>query len=537
MHSKYIASLNLKCKEELRKKLFDSQCGKCFICEETMDFVLHKNTLQIDHIIPLAMKGLDSPENFALTHERCNKSKQTSELKIARLLAKFDKLRRSKQGNKQDSVTLADLLKEFQGSKFSFHVSISNNIAKYSFSKINDDSIHESPVFTDSLSKQKSFFAEIPIEYMFHDPKINPRGIGSNLRKLLEEFHKGRPQLHVSLARIDTAKNQILIFDGQHKASAQILLGIKKLPVRIFINPDEEVLLTANTNAGDTLRQVAFDKSIKRRLGHSIFTNKITQYQKDHGLSEESCDFSEIAMKNYFKGESHEMKKYILDASRNGITESTDNLLRPYIEHGGKSKEKPLSYSTVEKTFYSFFIYQGLLITPLDYKEDEGKNPRELEKKQLVKLMNIIAQEIYENKYDFSIGSAKIENKIQQGENISDSHLIAYRMSKEEIIHNWLKYIGSIIQNYYVQIGNQVDPKKLFQESFPDQLWLNIHIFIRNLSNLPIWVNNELSSTIFGGKQNYAYWEHILKTGKTPAGVPALTSGIDFTKMMQENVD
>ena len=537
MRSKYLVSLNSECKEELRKKLFDSQHGKCFICEEPMDLVLHKDTLQIDHVIPLAMKGLDSSENFALTHEHCNKSKHTSELSIARLLAKFEKLRRLKQDNKQDSVTLADLLEEFQGSKFNFRVSISNNIARYSFSEINDNSIHESPTFTDSLSKQKSFFAEIPIEYLFHDPKINPRGIGSNLRKLIEEFHKGRPQLHVSLARVDTGKNQILVFDGQHKASAQILLGIKKLPVRIFIDPDEELLLTANTNAGDTLRQVAFDKSIKRRLGHSIFTDKITKYQKDHGLSDESCNFSETDMKNYFKGASHEMKKYILDAIRNGITESVDNLLRPYIEHGGKSKEKPLSYSTVEKTFYSFFIYQGLLSTTLDYREDEGKNPRELEKKQLVKLMNIIAQEIYENKYDFGVGSSKIENKIQQGENISDLHLTAYRMSKEEIIHNWLKYIGLIIQNYFVQIGELIDSKKLFQESFPDQLWINIRIFVRNLSNLPIWVNKELSSTIFGGKQNYAYWEHIFKTGKTLTGVQVLTSGIEFTKMMQENVN
>ena len=103
-------------------------------------------------------------------------------------------------------------------------------------------------------------------------------------------------------------------------------------------------------------------------------------------------------------------------------------------------------------------------------------------------------------------------------------------MSKEEIIYNWLKYIGLIIQNYFVQIGDLVDSKKLFQESFPDQLWTNIRIFVRNLSNLPIWVNKELSSTIFGGKQNYAYWEHIFKTGKTLTGVQVLAIRNRFYK-------
>ena len=35
-------------------------------------------------------------------------------------------------------------------------------------------------------------------------------------------------------------------------------------------NPDAELLLTANTNAGTTLRQVAFDKSVQRQPDSSI---------------------------------------------------------------------------------------------------------------------------------------------------------------------------------------------------------------------------------------------------------------------------
>ena len=69
-------------------------------------------------------------------------------------------------------------------------------------------------------------------------------------------------------------------------------------------------------------------------------------------------------MKNYFKGMSHEMKKYILDANRNGITESVDNLLRPYIEHGGKSKEKAslIQYSRKNILFFFLFIKVSCLL-------------------------------------------------------------------------------------------------------------------------------------------------------------------------------
>jgi hypothetical protein len=126
--------------------------------------------------------------------------------------------------------------------------------------------------------------------------------------------------LHVSLGWIDLKdadnKGRINIFDGQHKASAQILLGVKDLPVRIFINPDIDILLTTNTNAGTTLRQVAFDKSFRRHLGSSLYLDRIERYQNERNLGKETYSFSEKDLVKHFKGESREMKRYILDAVR-----------------------------------------------------------------------------------------------------------------------------------------------------------------------------------------------------------------------------
>lgn len=69
---------------------------------------------------------------------------------------------------------------------------------------------------------------------------INPRGINGSISLLIKEFHKGNPQLHISLARIDEGK--IRIFDGQHKAAAQIMLGAKTLIIRLFLHTDVDVL-------------------------------------------------------------------------------------------------------------------------------------------------------------------------------------------------------------------------------------------------------------------------------------------------------
>ena len=68
------------------------------------------------------------------------------------------------------------------------------------------------------------------------------------------------------------------------------------------------------------------------------------------------------------------MKRYIIDNVKDGITYAEDNRLRDYIDMGGRGKERPLSYSTVEKTFYSFFIFQEPLESNLDFKMEEGMN-------------------------------------------------------------------------------------------------------------------------------------------------------------------
>ena len=86
---------------------------------------------------------------------------------------------------------------------------------------------------------------------------------------------------------------KVQIFDGQHKAAAQILLDVSWLPVRIFLNPDLDVLLTGDTNAGSKLRQVAFDKSVQRHLGSALYRDRVERYQQSTGRDASDGDFSE----------------------------------------------------------------------------------------------------------------------------------------------------------------------------------------------------------------------------------------------------
>ena len=462
MASKYLSSLSKNDYSALVKRLWDIQSHFCFICEELIDLDL--DTVNIDHIVPLANKGKDSQENFAATHESCNKSKQDANLKIARILQRLSKIQKKILSENTKPASLKDVLLHYGGSKHEFKCRFEGDVVTYSFSDKDDNEKHKTKIFTDNLSKEAFCFIEAPIEYLFHDEIINPRGINSSIRKLIKEFDKRNPQLHLSLARIDD--NKLKVFDGQHKAVAQILLGVRKIVVRVFLRPDIDRLTETNTNAGSTLRQIAFDKSIMRQLNSTLYSEKVKNYQIAHGLKEADYSFSEQQIIDFFKGDGANIKKYITDSIKHSITNATDNKLKDYIDFGGKTKELPISYSAFDKTILSSFVSSKLfLTTPIDHQTDEGSSPRELEIDQIVNILNIIADNIYINKFIPEIGTARVERKIidKKDTEISDDHLMAYRMSKEEILYNWLWYLEKTIEAYFLNKEQCMMMKKYFR--------------------------------------------------------------------------
>lgn len=534
--SHYLSGLSKDERAGLTKRLHEIQGGSCFICAGTIDLIVQAESLDVDHVEPLSAGGKDDQTNLALTHASCNRSKQASNLRIARVLARFRRIQDSCQAAEDRGANLSDILREYDGAIHLLTLSVEQSEVRYSFKELGDNAIRTSPIYADKLSGLRYFFAELPIAYLHHDDRINPRNIGGNLAKLVGEFHKGRPQLHVSLGWLATDHGEVAIkvFDGQHKATAQVLLGVTRLPIRVFVDPDPDLLLVANTNAGTTLRQVAFDKSVQRRLGSALFRDRLDRYRQERNLTEDDLSFSERDLVAHFKGDSRDMKRYILDNQRDAVTQGATNKLREFMDYGGKGQEKPLSYSAIEKTFYSFFIDGNLLDTPMDYGQDTDASPRDLEIQQIVELMNVVAEEMFVDQFDPVIGTNRIENRVQKGEQISEPHLRAFRLAKEEILYSWLRYIRQIVQAHFMALGKPIDEHRLFQYQFSNVLWGQIRAYVRSLKGLPVWVNRELSLSVFGGKQNYEFWQTIFETGKSPQGQQVLAEPLNLMTMIQE---
>lgn len=536
-HSTILLSLTKEDRITLEKKLLERQSGKCFICGDPIDLVLHHGQLDIDHIIPRVDGGQDEENNFALTHSSCNRSKGATDLRVARRMKQFERLQQTAREAGERGANLGHVLKYYGGAKFYLVIKKLKDKVEFSLPEVNDNSIYSCPCYKDPLSDMTYFFTMLPIEYLHHDDRINPRSIGTNIKALIEEFTKKRPQLHVSLAwwaPTNDNSGPVKIFDGQHKAAAQILLGVNKLPVRIFVEPDLNILLETNTNAGSKLRQIAFDTAVLRHLGSSLYVERVKQYQQIKGLHEDDYSFSERDLVAFFKGEHREMVRYIVDSVRDSIIHNKENKLMEFVELTGKSGDRPLSYATIERTFFKEFIFKKALENPIDDGLERGDNPRLLEREQNVRLMNIFAETFFIGKWDPEIGGRHLENRLQKGEQIKEEHLRAWRISREEILGNILAWIRLVIENYFVWTGRMVDKERLLHYPFPEELWRRIEAFLKNLSKLPCWIDRNLSTTVFGAKQNLDFWAQIFKTGIAPNGVRVLAAPLEITSMVKE---
>ena len=166
------------------------------------------------------------------------------------------------------------------------------------------------------------------------------------------------------------------------------------------------MLLLTNTNAGGKLRQVAFDIAVMRHLGSSLYVDRVKRYQSMRGLDEGDYSFSEQDLVRFFRGERREMERYIIDAQRDAITHDQQNALLEFVEWAGKGADRPMSYTSIERSFFREFLYKKALETPIDLGMEEGTNARLLEREQMVRLMSLFAKIFFVGNWDPVLGGA-----------------------------------------------------------------------------------------------------------------------------------
>lgn len=96
-----------------------------------------------------------------------------------------------------------------------------------------------------------------------------------------------------------------------------------------------------------------------------------------------------------------------------------------------------------------------------------------------------------------------------------------------------LRWARLVITHFFAFTGTPVYEDRVLHRRLPDELWIHIRNFLDSLSHLPCWIDKNLSTTVFGPKQNLDYWEKVFETGRAPGDVRILTSPLDLRQMIQ----
>ena len=524
-------------RKELIERLHRRQDGRSYISKKPIDLKVHE--VEIDHIVSLDRGGIDNESNWGLVLKAENRSKGTKDLQLMRYIYQFREHRNKYISSKRD-FTFGDALKEFYPKRKPVKIEISNNTVKMWFEENGTIRELEYPLLVDEIDKTvKSFIGMLPFTILFHDSTINPRSI-VDLEPMIEEFYNKNPQLLPSLAILDvdsSGKGRIMVFDGQHKAAAQLYVRSPRLFVRTFVDIEKAKIKRTNFRAHTLLAQIHFPQLISDKVGHDLFILDFEPYLEavDWGEGSEVSFLKKEEISEEYRGYLGNWLKYrtLID------DEGGRHRILEYVETvSARSKKYPLSYDTLTKTFMKL-----LFLSPSEDKLSISQKYRELELENLKKLMDIYVEEVLDGKFDLDRGIYKLEERLlEDSDSIHDNHLIAYRLCRSVAMVIWIgelkKAISRLLKSRDKYHKMTWSEKRVLWAEIEEQEWKIIRNMIKVIKMHQIWKQKENRDVLSSlGTTRQMDWKEILLDGRLPGREERLFDPLIDTKIYDTAID
>ncbi len=543
-----LGALTADQRNELTQRLQNLQNGLCYVCEDIINLAVHE--VDIDHIHAVTRGGLDDESNWALTHAVCNRSKGARDLLLQKIIGKFkkhvEKYERPDGEGIVRNFTVHEALNELHPDRQEVGAVLKGDHVQISYTLNGTPQTKEFAILTDlAIPDIRSFVGMIPFECLHHDSAINPRSI-VDLEPMIEEFYNGNPQLQPSLATLtvngESPKGQILLFDGQHKAAAQVYVGKPCLFVRVFLNCDKARLKETNFRAHTRLAQIHFPQLVEDRVGDDLFLESFNRF-----LS--TADQSKKSERSFFydylpQPQRSEYRNYFASHLRyevlTGKAGTRTNEILNYVETiTARSKRYPLSYDALQKTFLKHFLWLKESPEPLE----KTQPMRTLERENAIRLSNIFVEEVLSaNRFDITKGIFHIEERLaESSETIPDSHLRAYRLCRAAALIVWseelMRAIALLLNTLTrYEVGAWAQQRPLWAPIDP-QVWERIRKMVRIVRDHKIWgerSNGDILQAITSTRQKD--WREILLEGRLPGRHEQLLPKLDQNFIFQQSL-
>ena len=436
--------------------LWQKSAGKCALCSLPLDPAT-RDSVVADHRIPEAKGGKTTVSNLYLAHRTCNASRQHLDFAIAQPLVRFRSL--TEQRKAVDFDLVIDQYIPTPNRQLVEYEESDGNSARISFGH------HHAaiPLSVDPATGVKYFFAEVPMAYIHNDKEIQPRAIlPGHVRKLAIDFieHPVHEPSNCRLVKTSATTARLLQFDGQHKTTAQILIGRTTAPVKIYVEPPIDMLQELVIKIQQEIKKQPLTKSETLAKIGDVMKRLLDSYEEKDGVrrSEKGLIASQP------KGDQSAVRKLYFDELRRIIFFDEENQLSKAVGPGVSNPP------TTDKVVVDKIINPLLFSQPLDSDLDAAGG-RDEERKNILLILNAVSERMLPSGWD------KPGNDLQRkrAENFFYQGSIGWWMG--EILEPGLRYALYAIQKN----------KPLFLKSLNEDEKERVLSVVETLCSWPIW--------------------------------------------------
>jgi hypothetical protein len=464
-------------KENIEDMLRQKSGGKCFLCNKEFNFA--SDLIHADHDIPDSHGGPTDYDNLNLAHEICNKFKRDNPSLQAKKFLPFRSFLEINTFAKFNDV--ADHYFKIQ-SKPVVTMMKGSDAVQIQFpngTQTRDLTIYEE--VKPNGRKYRYVFTQVPVETIFNDD-VQPRAMKqAHVFKIFQDLHVN-PLHEPSSVRlesdlVDGGTNKFLMFDGQHKTVAKMLVsegGNSLIDLKIYLN-----LSQADANA---LVNTIQAKIIKLGLTKSEFAAKMgDEFKNEFDNYVEYCNSNgkEITEEGFInftdRAKQAHNKKTLMQARINDVIkqEVFDFRILNTVEGVSilKDKKSIIKEATFINKLIDPLLYSKPLKTPIN--NDES---RILERENIKLILNLF--------YDLCL---------QYDEStVTDDDLIKiHRIKSQSALNLFIHLIKSCYCHLLLAPNDQeILTKKLLEDKKTE-----LEAAVLKFADHPIWIQSEHHST------------------------------------------
>jgi hypothetical protein len=359
--------IDLNFKNNFESMLIQKSGNKCFLCERKFNYA--SDIIQVDHDLPESQNGSTDYDNLNLVHESCNKFKRDNSSLLVKKYLPFKIFIEENPTAKYSDV--AEGFFKIKPTEIVTRLT-SRGFLKLQFS--DGTETPELPIYEEKKPNGNTFkfvFAQVPVIAINNDA-VQPRAMKpAQVFKIFQDLHEN-PLHEPSSVRlkeplINDTKNELLMFDGQHKTVAKMLVSDT---VKSMI--DLKIYLDLSLQQATALVNTIQSKIIKLGLTKSEFAAKMgEEFKNDFQVYLEFCEGnstepSEDGFISFTpKSKQANNKKTLILSRLHSIIDQSKNELKILNMVEGKSNLTDKKSVIKEATFINKLVVPFVCTKPL----------------------------------------------------------------------------------------------------------------------------------------------------------------------------